>query len=1346
MLQALRVAQVFDIPDNEKSEVGADELHRLWQAECEEASAQGREPRLATAIRRFVLPGLAIAAAWKLLWLVSAVTSNAVILRSLIQFLEDGETDLGLGLGLAAAFVGSELSKSLAVNQHWVNSARVGLRLRGAARLLMYRKALRLGGAGSAVGSTVNLISQDAQRFYESCVYGVFLVSAPVATLVVLGAMWAILGPTVLAGFCIMFIVLIIGVNIGKFNGRVRRETVRITDQRVKLMTELLNGIKLVKLYAWEAAFADKVQGVRSAETTSLRRAAFGLAGSMVVAFATPVLVISATFFAYVLSTDNVLRPSDAFAIIGLFFVSRFPLSVLPLSIKNFSEASVGVGRMQAFLLQEEIREEDMPTPLQASEGAPHVVRFQDASFAWGGAEPAAATGGSPGTSFALRNLTLDIPQGSLVAIIGPVGAGKTSLLCSLLGHLHKQGGTSAMVPSVAYCAQAPWVFNATLRENITFTAPFEEDKYSRVVHACALEPDVELLDNGHETEIGEKGVTLSGGQRARAALARAAYSDKEVLLLDDPLSAVDVHVGQHMWQHCLSNDGILAGRTRLLVTHQVQFLPACDMVVVMEEGQVSACGTFEELLSRGVDFQHLVEPEDNADADSAQGVAESGAAVEPSSIVLDCKQPAAQTSTQLSSFTHGSRVSSRTPSVAEQPAKKPAAQLITKEEVGQGSVSWHTLAAYARAAGSVAWVGLLPLLYVAAKATRPISDWYLAAWLEEARKEELAMQAAGTPGTVDQDANMGIYGGTVAAIVLVNLLLGLLFAFLSMQASREMHRSVFASVLRAQAAFFDTTPLGRILQRFAADLDAVDVTLPSTLQTTMDLLSQCILALVVIATVFPWFLVALALIACAFGYAVSIFRKAVRQMKRIESVTRSPMFSTMTAAANGLATIQAAGETDAYAAHFTSTVDRNTAAFFNWYMINRWVSIRLDMCVIAISFSTAVLSVLTVITGAIPPSQAALALVYSLQLGGIFQFAVRQLMESEAQFTSVERLTYYTDHVDHEQPRAATRVIVQGEGPPPVASLPAGTLDDTFNRAQPWHPRHWDGDLLAADWPSAGRVTLKDLSVRYRPGLPLVLQGVSADIQAGWKVGVVGRTGSGKSTLGLSLFRLLEAAEGSIFIDGVDIASVNVYQLRSQLSVIPQEPFMMAGSIRYNMSPFGQHTDEELWTALGRSGLSEFVEGLPDGLDFMVAAGGSNVSQGQRQLFCLARALLRRSRIVLLDEATSSVDRVTDDIIQTSVRQFLTGSTLVVIAHRLDTIADSDRILCMDAGKAKAFAHPAQLLGLVPGHSDPSNLFKELVQQMGPAGQASIEQVAKDAWDKGRAGAEVPTTAPAAE
>ncbi len=1441
---------MFDLRDADRSKDLADKFEAYWEEELHSAQQQNREPVLRRAAQRIVAPLLWKGFVLKMLWLAAAVVSNAVVLRQLIQYIEDGSTDPALGFGLAAAFVGSELLKSLFVNSHWLQGVLAGVQLRGAARLLIYRKALRVQAVGTSVGSTVNLVANDAQRLLESMQYFMFLVSAPVTSLVVLVAMWLLLGPSVLAGFGATLIVLWFGLAMGKYNASIRRATVKITDKRVRLMNELLNGIKLVKLYAWEGAFAEKVQDVRAQETSSLVKAAYALAVNNVIAFATPTLVVLATFLTYTYTQDEPLKASDAFAIVGLFAAARFPLNVAPIAVKNASEALVGLQRMQAFLQQPEVREADMPDKLPCPDKGAQgdAIQLVNATFQWHSAAKPAVPGdkgdatasaapsdtgdaaastaavpgalaaeggsalpqGSPRDAFALRDITLRVPHGSLVAVVGPVGAGKSSLLSALMGSLARQEGTSAMLDSVTYCAQAPWVYNASVRDNVIFASPLDENLYQRTVHACALEADIAQLSAGSDTEIGEKGVTLSGGQKARLALARSVYSSKQVLLLDDPLSAVDVHVGKHMWQHALGPKSMTAGRTRVLVTHQVQFLPEADMIVVVQGGRIAAQGGYDELVASGVDFRQLVEDvstdesievsaaqrgadlsEGSVSGDSAPEVSSGDAAPNGSVEVLppraaalqvhlpqaggaggtagtpvpepaatpvspagDVAPPTVSTAAvaRTRSTSGGSRSVGGTSAVSgpasagasvQAPKPKGKGGLMKLEELGTGAVQLSTVVRYAASAGSSIWAIVIPLVFAAGQGSRIASDYFLTVWLEDNRDA----RAAGLEESANAEENITWYGGSAGGMVLLNLLVVCLFAMLTLRASRFLHREVFAAVLKAPAAFFDTTPLGRILQRFAADMDIVDVALPTVLQNFMSLMLQCLLSLVLIAVIFPYFLIALVLVIAAFVTVARYFRRTVRQLKRIENVTRSPVFSTMSATIHGLSTIRAHGETGRYLRFFEERIDRNSAAYFNWYAANRWVGIRLDSCVIAVSFSIAVLSVVAARAGTIAPSRAALALTYSLQMGGILQYSTRLMMESESLFTSVERLTQYSSQIAQEKPvlKKHLSIVVhspnnqppggssQGEGTlPEEAVLPPGTLDDEFNREQPWHPRHWDAALTRRAWPELGAVSFRGVGARYREELPLVLQDVSFDVAPGWKVGIVGRTGSGKSSLGLTLFRLLELSSGSIRIDDVDISAVNVHQLRAGLSVIPQDPFMMIGSIRYNLSPFGQHSDEEVWRALERSGLLEYVSGLPGQLDFAITEGGGNISQGQRQLFCLARALLRRSRVVLLDEATSSVDKATDDIIQRSVREHLSGSTLLIVAHRLDTIAGADRILCMEGGRVVAYAHPAQLLGLVPtaaGEPVGGNLFRDLVHQMGGEGQAAIEAASAAAW-----------------
>ena len=1508
-------------------------LEAAWAAETAAAAAAARPASFARALWRTVRLDFARVFAFKMGWLVFSMLSNSILLQELVDFLQPGSARPDWwGYVLALLFLLVECARSVSVNTHWMLAVSAGVRLRAGARALLFAKALRLRGGGAETGSVTTLVNNDAARLLEAASYGEFIFSAPVTLLVTLGVLWSVMGPSALAGFGVLLFFAPLQARLGRAVGRLRARTIRVTDERSKLMAEVLGGIKLLKISAWEASFAARVAEVRAREVRLLTTAALVRTLNTVVAFSVPVLVTLATFAAYVFWTGRPLDAGAAYVAVSLFNVARFPLSILPLATKNVSEALVAARRIAAFLALPEVSPDDLPreAPCRPGEGAaaaaegrgagaeggaatrpppaadgcdeqrvraelaaacgddallaPGVLlEARAATFAWPPQPPAgpseaprggggagrtarggppaaaaaaagAAAGGSsspPPTSpggaapaaqpakDAITRVSFSLRAGETLAVVGPVASGKSSLVCALLGQLTRTRGVFVLARGarLAYAGQSPWVFSGSLRDNVLFGLPLDAAWYAAVLDACCLRPDLAQLPLGDATEIGERGLNLSGGQKARVALARAVYARPQLLLADDPLSAVDVHVGKALFARVLGPGGLVAaaGGAVLLVTHQTQYLPAVSGVLVLAPGgSVAHAGTYAQLTAAGVDLLQqgggagAAAGGDGASAEAGGGAATAAAALLcvrstppptpspseatpgfaaggggplPASTAVPVPPPG--TAPALDILPGGgagapppvvAAAAAATTTTAAAAAR--AGKLVVAEDRAVGSLAGSTVAAYLRAAGGVSVGGVLLAILVAGKGSRQVSDWWLSYWTQHHQHAGAAPEAW----------FLGLYAVTVCGVLLLTALQGGAFAVTTLSASRRLHDATLTAVFRAAPTFFDTQPSGRILARFTGDLDSVDTALPASTEQASEYLVQCLLAIVLIAAVFPYFLVALPAIGGMFWVVQAIFRRAARELKRVDSLSRSPLVSHVAATLGGLVTIRCSeGAVARYAATARAIVDDSTRAYFSLYISNRWIAIRLDFATAVVAFTAAILCAVN--RRSLPPGLAGLVLTNALQLAGILQFATRLTTECEAQLTSVERLNHYADAAAVPREHlavvpvaaaaaagAAAKLASDGSGggepatalalrgvddprsvnallpddvldalpllaaPPPRLKLAAGQappLPLATTRAPPgrvffpgWYPASWHPRLLAAQWPAHGAVEFRNVSVRYRPGLPLVLRHVSFAVAPGSRVGIVGRTGSGKSTTLLALLRYLEtepAAEpepaaaaagggggggggGCITLDGVDVARVNVYHLRSGVSVIPQDPQLYGGSLRGNVDPLGVATDAAIAAALEDAGAGALARGHPDGLRRTLAPGGGNLSVGERQLVCLARALLRRARVVCLDEATASTDAATDAAIQHTLRTSpgLAGVTLLTIAHRLHTVCDYDCILLLEGGRVVEYDSPAALLGLAPSLGGPTHTgrtghFQAMVNEMGAEAAAAF-------------------------
>ncbi|KAL0491865.1 ATP-binding cassette, subfamily C [Acrasis kona] len=825
------------------------------------------------------------------------------------------------------------------------------------------------------------------------------------------------------------------------------------------------------------------------------------------------------------------------------------------------------------------------------------------------------------------------------------------------------RGSVELSARSMCYCPQQPWIQNATIRDNICFGKPFNKSKYLRTIKCCALERDLEILPNGDETEIGEKGTNLSGGQRHRISLARAVYSDAEIYLLDDVLSAVDAHVGKHIFDQCIN--GELKGKTIILVTHQWHFLKDCDQVLVFENGSLTEDGTYDQLM-QNQKFGQIVQQfilENQGQIENQQSNPDDG-----DSNHLEESNPDVQTKVEQPMAPSGS-----TQAVASSaPTKKASGKLMQDEERSTGSVDWRVYKSYFNSAGG-AFIALFILsLFALSSAATVLSGWWLSYWAEDSR-------------TPNQSRSLifyiGIYIGIGLGAVSLQFVRELVLAFTGIQSCTTLHKKALDRVMRAPCSFFDTTPVGRIINRFSKDMETIDSQLIMNLKSFLGSFMSVLASLCLIAAVTPLFLIVLVPITLLYYFVQQYYRYTSRELKRLASITRSPLFAHFGETLSGVSTIRAYQSEKRFCELNQKYIDEANESVYFQFAAQRWLAVRIECISRFVVFSAAMLAVLY--RDSLHPSLAGLSLTFALQITGSISYAVRNFTDTESNMNSVERIVYYCDEIEQE-----AEPIIEGKRPP-------------------------------ENWPDKGQIEFDHLWLKYRPTLDPALKDFTANVLPAEKVGIAGRTGAGKSTLVMALFRLVEYYKGTVRIDGIDISSIGLHDLRSKLSIIPQDPFMFSGTIRFNIDPNQEYSDAEIWQALERSHMKSYVSQLPLGLSDIVTENGDNLSVGQRQLFCLARAILRKTKVLVLDEATASVDIETDALIQHTIRKEFSERTMLTIAHRLNTIVDSDKVAVLDYGELKEFDSPKELL------TQPQGLFNMLVNQTGKSNSEYLRRIA---------------------
>ncbi|XP_051631006.1 multidrug resistance-associated protein 1 isoform X5 [Manacus candei] len=1140
--------------------------------------------------------------------------------------------------------------QTLILHQYFHICFVTGMRLKTAIVGVIYRKALVITNSArktSTVGEIVNLMSVDAQRFMDLATYINMIWSAPFQVILALYLLWQNLGPSVLAGVAVMILLVPINAVMAMKTKTYQVAQMKSKDNRIKLMNEILNGIKVLKLYAWELAFREKVLEIRQKELQVLKKSAYLAAMATFTWVCAPFLVALSTFAVYVtVNKNNILDAQKAFVSLALFNILRFPLNMLPMVISNIVEASVSLKRLRVFLSHEELDPDSIIRgPMPEAEGC---IVVKNATFSW-----------SKTDSPLLNSINFTVPEGSLVAVVGQVGCGKSSLLSALLGEMDKKEGYVVVKGSVAYVPQQAWVQNATLEDNIIFGREMNESRYKRVIEVCALLPDIEILPSGDKTEIGEKGVNLSGGQKQRVSLARAVYCNADVYLLDDPLSAVDAHVGKHIFEKVIGPKGILKNKTRLLVTHAINYLPQMDTILVMTDGEISEMGSYQELLEQDGAFAEFLRTYANAEQSMENSESDPSLEGTMQPLETDTNSPSTKEGKPVengvlvneapgklmhSRDTGKSQQQSSTAELQKPLAEKNSWKLMEADTAKTGRVKASVYWDYMKAIGL--FMSFLSIfLFLCNHIASLASNYWLSLWTDDP-------VINGTQQYTD--VRLGVYGALGISQGIAVFGYSMVVSIGGIFASRHLHHNLLHNVLRSPMSFFERTPSGNLVNRFSKEIDTIDSTIPPIIKMFMGSMFNVIGACIVILLATPIAAVIIPPLGLAYLFVQRFYVATSRQLKRLESVSRSPVYSHFNETLLGVSIIRAFEEQKRFIKQNDMKVDENQKAYYPSIVANRWLAVRLEYVGNFIVLFAALFAVIA--RNKLSAGLVGLSVSYSLQITAYLNWLVRMSSEVETNIVAVERVKEYT-----EMEKEAEWSIEQ--------TAPAST------------------------WPEEGKIEFRGYGLRYREDLDLVLKNINVTINGGEKIGIVGRTGAGKSSLTLGLFRINEAAEGEIIIDGINIAKIGLHDLRFKITIIPQDPILFSGSLRMNLDPFDQHSDEDIWRSLELAHLKNFVSSLPDKLNHECAEGGENLSVGQRQLVCLARALLRKSKILVLDEATAAVDLETDKLIQSTIKSQFEECTVLTIAHRLNTIMDYTRVLVLERGEVVECGSPEQLL-----------------------------------------------------
>ncbi|GMF24437.1 unnamed protein product [Phytophthora lilii] len=1189
-----------------------------------------------------------------------------MIIKDIIAYLSDPAAPLSEGLTYAAVIFVSGVVQSFALRQYFFYCYETGMQFRSAIVTAVFEKSMVLSAAARqqrTSGEITNLMSIDAQRLQDMTPYLHAVWYAAFQIIVSCFLLWQQIGVATFAGVAVILLVIPLMTVISKAMRKLQQRLMQVKDERIKICVEVLSGIKVVKLKAWENSFGQRVMKFRDEELARLRTYVFARSGSNTIFSFVPSLVTVVSFSAYVL-LGHTLDVGTALTSLALFNILRFPLFMLPQVLNNVVEASVSFERLRSYFLAEERVKVGQGNLTEVG------ISVQSADFKWDAAPPTEGDKQDNGKKEeekalvspvtegpTLRNIDFSAKMGELHAIVGHVGSGKSTLLSGILGDARCSAGSVAIRGKVAYVSQQPFIQNATVRDNITFGLPFNADKYEEALRVSSLKKDLRILTAGDRTEIGEKGINLSGGQRTRVAIARAVYQDADIYLLDDILSAVDSHVGADIFNECIKKT--LKDKLVVLVTHSLSFVNQCDQIAVIADGRIAEHGTYKKLMAKKNLLAQMVsnyveseKEEDDENTTSAESVEdESADSSDDEDLAITGRRKSSE-----SRMHRRSRVSS-TRSDDSQAAIEEEGQLMVDEDRSVGDVSWSVYRVWIGAFGGMCAAFMVVLGFFAAQGLTLLATVWISYWSEQAAK----------------------YPDSQMYYVYVYMLINLAYAVLlfvrvillylgSLHASRLLFSKLLNQILRAPTSFFDTTPLGRIVNRMSKDIYTLDESIPGTVVGLLNTVVAVVITLITISYVTPMFMLILPPVLAGYYCSQRYFIKTSRELQRLDSISRSPIFALLSETLDGLSTIRAFGVESNFIGHNNYLLDKNQRAYFLNFTINCWLALRLEFVGTCIAAAAAFAAVLAHGTNAAEGAAFAgivgVSLTYAFTVTQSLNWTVRMISQLQTQMVSVERIQTYT-----EMPTEAALTSTASQKPSP-------------------------------EWPTAGAISFNRVDLRYRPGLPRVLRGLTFSVNAKEKVGIVGRTGAGKSSLIVGLMRLVELDAGSITIDGVDISKIGLHDLRANIAIIPQDPVLFSGSVRSNLDPFDQFSDDQIWTSIKRASLHKAVTSLDDVVD----EKGSNFSVGERQLLSIARALLKRSKVILMDEATASIDPETDRQIQQSIREEFRDCTTLTIAHRINTILDSDRILVMEKGSVAEFGSPAELQRKQDG------IFKSLV------------------------------------
>ncbi|KAF7344045.1 hypothetical protein MVEN_01694000 [Mycena venus] len=1156
------------------------------------------------------------------LLVLAGTFSQVTLVEQMITYVSDKSIPKERGTLLIAAYFVVNVSLAIANYVYFERVNAFVVLYRSALTGSLYAKTLRLTSMAArelGQGAATTYMSVDVEKATSGFTTFHELWSAVVTIIVACTMLWFRAGYVMFAPLLYIIGLISVTSSISRFVGAAQKEWLKAVDVRIKLLTSVLGQLLPIKLGAYEAALEAKINALRKLETQALRSFLYYICTAGTISIAGGSASFFVTLAAYTVMLTNGwgnLPPLDASQLFTLFTLVTMlngPLSTVGQMLPFLFASFASLQRIQGFLqlpekAQSEVEEADLvDVNVNGAKESTVKVSLKECTFTWD-------------KTHVLQDITLDLAPRELHMVVGSVASGKSTLLMSILEETTLVKGTvKVRANKIALASQTPFIYPGTLRANILLNSAYDEVLYNQVINACALRQDIETLPHRDLTKLGDKGTTLSGGQRQRLAIARAVYAQADLILLDDVFSALDGETEAHVFTSLFGPEGLLKGKTTVLVTHGIHHLANADKVIVMDAGTITHFGSFEEVRDAGATFALA----SIAEADAGNG--------------------------QMA-------VTENSMAVAVVDEEEDEELKWTKEQASRRGA----YAFYMKCTGVVRSFGLFALVAVWSGVGVFTTTAYLS-MIASASSEHLSLWVAG-------------YGALVIAFFLSMAVCQFYFVnALSGSTAPNIHAAELSGVLGSPISWIIKNPVGKILNRFSQDIRVADDEFPWGIINFSMMVLNLLGTFIFITMATPLLVFALPPLVVFGVYLLKFYLATSKQFRRLEAASKSPLYTLFGTTVAGLITVRAYRAQDFFRSQNAASVNASQGALHHQLGGQLFLRVFLLWFQAILACGVAVLTVWLRDTTSAAFLGVALARLVFLGVSLIVLLSSYASVENGS--IAIHRIEEFAKLPKEEKTRLPDEIIINDH----------------------------------SAWPSAGSLTFSDFSMKYREDLPLALQNLSFTLQGGLKIGICGRTGSGKSSTVLALFRGIDQnlVTGKIVVDGVDISTVPLKQLRDSMSIVTQDPFLWHGTIRENLDVTNACTDAEIWETLKLVEMYDAVSALDDKLDHLVVDEES-FSKGQRQLLCLGRALLRKKRILVLDESTSSMDHFTDETIRHIVDTQVQGITVLAIAHRISTIVNYDKILVLDSGSVAEFDSPQVLL------SNPESRFARLAATQG--------------------------------